>query len=61
VAHCTCAPGTSWCPRADELFGVEGVHALDASSRNDGVVVVDVETDVDLAVPAAALSRQATV
>lgn len=31
------APGTSptpgWCPRADELFGVEGVHLLDVRPR----------------------------
>lgn len=49
MAHCTCAPGTSWCPRADELFGVEGVHVLDVLARDDGTLVLDVESGADLA------------
>jgi hypothetical protein len=38
-----------WCPRADELFGVEGVHVLDVINRDDGTVVVEVETAADVA------------
>jgi hypothetical protein len=25
VLHSACAPGTSWCARADEIFGVDGL------------------------------------
>ena len=37
MTHCTCAPAFAaaprvWCPRADELFGVEGLHLLDVST-----------------------------
>ena len=54
MTHCTCAPAFSaasarWCPRADELFGVEGMHLLDVSIGDDGLVRVDVETDQTLA------------
>lgn len=49
MAECTCGSGASWCARADELFGVEGVHVLDVSHRVDGVLVLDVETDRALA------------
>ena len=53
VPQCTCVPGTfassgMWCPRADELFGVEGMHLLDVHTDDDGVVRVDVETDQTL-------------
>ena len=37
-----------WCPRADELFGVEQMHLLDVFTDDDGVVRVDVETDQTL-------------
>jgi transposase len=37
-----------WCPRADELFGVEGMHLLDVHTDDGGVVRVDVETDQTL-------------
>jgi transposase len=53
LTHSTCAcgplPSSRWCPRADELFGVEGVHVLDVTTRGDGTIVLDVESDVDLA------------
>ena len=49
MAHCTCGPGVPWCARADELFGVEGVRVLDVSTRDDGTLVLDVETDQVLA------------
>lgn len=49
MAHCTCAPGTRWCSRADELFGVAGVHVLDVTARDDGTILLDVESDADLA------------
>ncbi len=48
MTHCTCGPGASWCARTDELFGVEGVHVLAASTREDGTLVLDIETDADL-------------
>ena len=44
-----CGPGVPWCARTDELFGVEGVHVLDVTTRQDGKVVLDVETDQVLA------------
>ena len=44
-----CGPGVPWCARTDELFGVEGVHVLDVTRRDDGSVVLDVETDQALA------------
>jgi hypothetical protein len=45
-----CAPAVAaasgaWCPRADELFGVEGMHLLDVRTSDNGLVWVDVETD----------------
>ncbi len=50
--HSTCAcvpsPSPRWCPRADELFGVEGVHVLDVTTRDDGTIMLDVESDADL-------------
>ncbi len=49
MAHCTCGSGTPWCARTDEIFGVEGVHVLDVTRRDDGTVVLDVETDQVLA------------
>lgn len=53
LTHSTCAcarsPSSRWCPRADELFGVEGVHVLDVTSRDDNTIVLDVESDTDLA------------
>ena len=52
MAHSTCAcstlPSSRWCPRADELFGVEGVHVLDVTTRDDGTIVLEVESDADL-------------
>ena len=45
MAHCTCAPVPSWCPRADAMFGVEGMHVLDVTTGQDGVLVLDVESD----------------
>ena len=48
MAHCTCAPAPSWCPRADVMFGVEGMHVLDVANRDDGVLVLDVESDQTL-------------
>jgi hypothetical protein len=49
VTHSTCGSGASWCARTDELFGVDGIHVLDVSTRDDGTVVLDVETDQSLA------------
>ncbi len=49
MSHCRCGPGASWCARTDELFGVEGIHVLAVASRDDGTVVLDVETDQMLA------------
>ncbi len=34
--------------RTDEIFGVEGVHVLGVTTRDDGVLVLDVETGEDL-------------
>jgi transposase len=48
VLHSTCAPGTSWCARADEIFGVDGLHVLEVTTRDDGVLVLDVESDQTL-------------
>jgi transposase len=48
MAYCTCALATSWCPRADELFGVEGLHVLEVSTGEDGLLVCDVESDQTL-------------
>jgi transposase len=48
VWHSTCAPGTSWCARADEIFGVEGLHVLEVTTRDDGTLVLDVESDQTL-------------
>jgi transposase len=45
MSHCTCGPDALWCARTDELFGVEGVHVLDVTTRDDGTLVLDVETD----------------
>jgi transposase len=39
----------SWCARTDELFGVEGMHVLDVTRHDDGMLVLDVETDQMLA------------
>ena len=44
-----CGSGASWCARTDELFGVEGVHVLDVTTRDDGSLLLDVETNEDLA------------
>jgi transposase len=44
-----CGPGAPWCARTDELVGVEGVHVLEVTTREDGTVVLDVETDQVLA------------
>ena len=33
-----CGPGVPWCARTDELFGVEGVHVLAVTTREDGTV-----------------------
>ncbi len=49
MTDCTCGPGTRWCGRADEIFGVDGVHVVAAKQREDGVLVLDVETDQTLA------------
>jgi transposase len=53
VAHpaCACGPSPSsrWCPRADELFGVEGMHVLGVMTRDDRGLLLDVESDADLA------------
>ena len=53
MRHCTCAPDASWCARTDELFGVEDMHVLDVTRDPDvggeqGLVVLDVESDADL-------------
>ncbi len=48
MAYCTCALVTSWCPRADELFGVEGLHVLEVTTGEDGLLVLDVESDQTL-------------
>jgi transposase len=42
------SPSSRWCRRADELFGVEGVHVLDVTTRDDGTIMLDVESDADL-------------
>jgi enoyl-CoA hydratase/carnithine racemase len=47
--RCTYGPGASWCARTDELFGVERVHLLDVTIRDDGTLVLDVATGEDLA------------
>ena len=36
------------CPRADQLFGVEGLHVLEVSVDDDGHVVVAVESEQTL-------------
>ena len=53
MRHSTCGPGASWCGRTDELFGVEGMHVLHVTRDPDvggeqGLVVLDVESDADL-------------
>ena len=52
MRHSTCGPGASWCARTDELFGVEGMHVLHVTRDSDvggeqGLVVLDVESDAD--------------
>jgi hypothetical protein len=32
-------------PRADELFGVEGMHVLDVGTREDGSLVLEAQSD----------------
>jgi transposase len=49
VSDCTCGPGASWCVRTDELFGVERIHVLAVTSRDDEPVVLDVESDQGVA------------
>lgn len=49
MTNCTCGSGASWCARTDELFGVDGVHVVDVTTRDDGTVVLDVETGQVLA------------
>ena len=49
MTDCTCGSGVRWCARADEIFGVDGVHVVAVSRREDGLLVLDVETDVVLA------------
>lgn len=49
MTNCTCGSGASWCARTDELFGVDGVHVVDVNTRDDGTVVLDVETGQVLA------------
>jgi transposase len=50
--HCTCGPGALRCARADELFGVPGMHVIDVERveaspgrRRPALVRVSVETD----------------
>ena len=33
---------------ADEIFGVDGLHVLEVTTRDDGVLVLDVESDQTL-------------
>ncbi len=49
MTHCTCGSGASWCARTEELFGVDGVHVLDVTTRDDGSLLLDVETGEELA------------
>ena len=45
MLHSTCAPDTSWCAPADEIFGVDGLHVLEVTTRDADVLVLDVESD----------------
>lgn len=47
MTHSTCGFGASWCAGTDRIFGVEGMHVLDASVVDDRLVL-DVETDQTL-------------
>ena len=40
--------GAGWCARTDLIFGVGGMHVLDVSVDEDGVLVLDVETEQSL-------------
>ena len=43
MTNSTCGPGAHRCARTDQLFGVDGVHVLAVTTRDDGTVVLDVE------------------
>ena len=45
MLNSTCGSGASWCVRADDLFGVDGVHVLAVTGRDAELLTVDVETD----------------
>lgn len=61
MAQCTWVPGISavsgWRPRADEMFGVEGMHLRDVSTRGDGTLVLEVESDQTVSARTAVWSR----
>ena len=48
MEHCTCGSSLRWCPRADALFDVAGMHVL-AVVGEGGRLVLKVETDQILA------------
>jgi transposase len=45
VSHCTCGAGALWCPRADSLFNLPGMHVLDVTGGPRGELVLTVESD----------------
>lgn len=48
MSHCRCGSAVACCPRADRLFGVQGLHVLDVTAGDDGRLVIDVESDATL-------------
>jgi transposase len=47
MTHCTCGSGHRWCPRADRLLGLDGLHVLDVD-RTAERLVVTIESDADI-------------
>lgn len=47
MTHCTCGRGHRWCPRADLLLGLDGLHVLDLDRTADRLVIT-VESDADV-------------
>jgi transposase len=48
VSHCTYGAGALWCPRADSLFNVSGMHVLDVTGGPRGELVLTVESDQEV-------------
>ncbi len=48
MSHCRCGSAVACCPRADRLFGVQGLHVLDVTAGDGGRLVIDVESDATL-------------